>query len=233
MPRDYLFYRKKAGLDFDKFIERNPDKDGESLFSTFMARYDIYYKQREELVNKYSKRFYEEKDDEKLPRIEAEKMYAIAQLETVFVDVLRVLFGLSPDDKSAVFGTTIATRYLDFVKEHLSEEKQGFYIGADGLYRLAAFYDDDYVPLEVMKEYYLLGDKVYKDEDYQEPDIHIIMDGKEIFIPEQDPKDKVPAHLRVIEKLMELDELKSNVNKAIKEVEEIKDKLKIDLENDH
>lgn len=220
MQKDYTFYRKKAGLDFDKFIELHPEKDGEALFQTFMKRYDCYYTQRDLLIKKFTQKLVDEKDETKFSRIEAEKMYAIAQLEQVFIDVMRVLFGLSPDDENAKFGNTIATRYIDFVSNNICLDKFGFYLGADGLYRIGAFYEDDYIPISVMKEYYSLGDKVYKDDsNIPEGDIHLIIEGKEIELPEQDPNDPIPIHLKVIEKILELEksEKEKEVSEPIKE----------------
>lgn len=214
--RDYEFYRTKAGLDFNKFNKLHPEKNGEELFQTFMIRYDIYYKQRDNIIHKYEQKMIDERDDTKLPRIEAEKMYAIAQLEQTFIDVIRIVFGISPDDEKAVFGDTIATRYRKFTETHLCKDKPGFYMGDDGLYRIDAYYDEDYVPLEVMKEYYKLGDKAYKnDKTEPEGELELIIDDNRIKIPEGKYKDvdgkEIPLHLAVIEKLLELGKTKDEI----------------------
>lgn len=214
--RDYEFYRTKAGLDFNKFNTLHPEKKGEELFQTFMIRYDIYYKQRDNIIHKYEQKMIDERDATKLSRIEAEKMYAIAQLEQVFIDVVRILFGISPDDEKAVFGDTIATRYKKLTETHLCNDKPGFYMGDDGLYRLDAYYDEDYVTLDVMKEYYKLGDKVYKNDKSQpEGEIELIIDDNRIKIPDAKCKDidgkEIPLHLAVIEKLLELGKTKDEI----------------------
>lgn len=202
MERDYIFYRKKAGLDFDKFIKNNPEKDGEGLFQTFMKRYDCYYTQRDSIVKKYNQRILDEHDTKNFSRIEAEKMYAIAQLEQVFIDVMRVIFGLSPDDENAKFGDTIATRYMDLIKSYITPEKPGFYKGADGLYRIIYFYDDEIVPLETMREYYLHKDIMYHDTDEndEEPPSQLLIDDKLVEIPKQIRDDP----LKIIDKLIEI-----------------------------
>lgn len=219
--RGYDYYRRKAGLDFDKFIKLHPEKNGEELFKTFMIRYDLYYKRRNEILRKFGRKAADEDDEDKLPIIEAEKMYVVAQHEQLYIDVMRVLFGIAPDDETAIFGDTIATRYTDFVESHLCDDKPGFYMGDDGLYRLAVFYDDDYIPLDVMKEYYLLGDKVYKDFDPEEKpcegNIDLLIDGKLVKIPEgmdiktDENGDVIPFHLRVIDKLLELSKTKDEI----------------------
>lgn len=227
--RDYEFYRTKAGLDFNKFNKLHPEKNGEELFQTFMIRWDLYYKQRDNIIRKYEQRMIDERDDDKLPRIEAEKMYAIAQLEQNFIDVLRIIFGISPDDETAVFGDTIATRYRKFTETHLCKDKPGFYIGDDGLYRLDAYYDEDYISLETMKEYYKLGDEVYKN-DKTEPDgeIELFIDDNRIKIPGAKYKDvdgkEVPLHLLLIEKLLELEETKDKMADE-EELEKTEDKM--------
>lgn len=193
MERDYNFYRFKAGLDFNKFIELNPDKDGEELFSTFMKRFEIYYKQRDAVVSRYSQRFVNEKDEEKFGIIQCEKMYALAQLEQIFIDVIRVIFGLAPDDNDAIFGNCIENRYRTLVDKYMCKDEQdkGLYIGADGLYRVASFYDDDVVELSTMYRWYQLRDKAYNTDEPPEDsfDIEMYVGKQKIKMPDMPSKD--------------------------------------------
>ena len=111
-----------------------------------MKRHESCTQQKDLICDKYRKRFIDEKDVKKYPKIQVEKMYALAQFEHAFIDVLRVIFGLDPNDSTALFGDKIENRYSNLVKEHMCDkdgENAGLYIGADGLYRIAAFYDED------------------------------------------------------------------------------------------
>ena len=188
--KDYNFYRYKAGLNWDKYIALRSEKDGEELFTTFMKRFDNYTHQRDMIVNKFTQRFIEEKDEKKFKRIEAEKMFALAQLEQVFIDVVRVAFGLAPDDNEAKFGDSIATRYSDFVKGYmcLRSEDAGLYIGVDGLYRIAVFYDEEEVDINTMYRWCELKaeDKVYLTEEPPKDsfDIELYIGGQKIKLPE-------------------------------------------------
>lgn len=183
MEREYIFYRKKAGLDFDLYIKLHPEINGEKVFENFMSRYDAYIKQRNLIVTKFEKKFIDEPNLEKHVNIYSERMFAIAQLELVFNDVVRVFLGLDPEDDNLKFDDNISARYDNLTKEFLCEDKPGFYIGADGLYRLAYFYEDDVIPISCMKEFYALGDKVYKANTRQKPEIHLIIDGVEVEVP--------------------------------------------------
>lgn len=204
MIRDYTFYRKRAGLDFDKFIELNPEKDGEGLFQTFMKRYDCYYKQRDMVVEKFNRRMLDEQDETNIYRIGAEKMYAIAQIEQVFIDVMRVIFGLAPDDENAKFGDTIDSRYDTFIKDYIDPEKPGFYKGADGLYRIRYFYEDDIISLRVMKEYYKHAEIMYHYNEGEEDQgrIQMLIDGKEVKLSDMAKRNPI----KFIEKLIDLNE---------------------------
>ena len=195
---DYNYYRYKAGLNWDKFIELHPEIEGEELFTDFMKRHECYTKQRDIVSDKFKQRLIDEKDLSKYPRIEMEKNYAIAQVEYVFIDVLRVAFGLAPDDKYAKFGTTIEDRYSNLVSGYMCDkdsEDAGLYIGADGLYRIASFYDDDPVDIHTMYRWWELKkqNKVYQTEEPPEDsyDVDLIIDGIKIKLPEKktgDPK---------------------------------------------
>lgn len=188
--KDYNYYRYKAGLNWDKFIDLHPEADGEEVFPQFMKRLDNYTHQRDLIVDKFRQRFLDEKDEKNYSKIEAEKMYAIAQLETVFIDVLRVAFGLDPNDKEAKFGEGIAARYSDLVKAHMcvQDEDVGLYIGADGLYRIASFYDEDEVDIRTMYRWCELKeqDKVYLCEEPPKDsfDIELYIGGQKIKLPE-------------------------------------------------
>lgn len=188
--KDYNFYRYKAGLDWDKYIALHPEDDGEEVFPQFMKRLDSYTHQRNTIVDKYNRRFLDEKDEKKFPKIDAEKKYALVQLESVFIDVLRVAFGLDPNDSTAMFGQGIEKRYSDLVKAHMcvQEEDRGLYIGADGLYRIAAFYDDDEVDIHTMYRWCELKaeGKVYLCEEPPKDsyDIELYIGGQKIKLPE-------------------------------------------------
>ena len=193
--KDYNYYRYKAGLNWDKYIALHPEIDGEELFTTFMKRLDNYTHQRDVIIDKFAQRFIDEKDEEKYNRIEGEKMYALAQLEQVFLDVIRVAFGLDPDDKYAVFGDKIATRYSRLVDGYICDgEDTGLYKGADGLYRIATFYDDDSIDINVMFRWCKLKEegKVYQTEEdvpKDSYDIELFIEGQKIKLPEDDSGD--------------------------------------------
>ena len=188
--RDYNFYRLKAGLDFNKYIEKlTPDKDGEEVFNTFVKRYDAYYKSRSTIIRKYEKLIANEYDEDNIPRYQGEKMRDLAQLEQMFIDVLRVIFGLAPDDNAAKFGDTIATRYTDFVKGHacVEDRNKGLYIGADGLYRMMCFYDDDEVEFKTLLRWNELDNEMAYKPDYETEekkyDFEIYINGTKVKIP--------------------------------------------------
>ena len=207
--KDYNFYRYKAGLNFDKFIKLHPDKDGEEIFTTFMKRYDAYYKQRSTIVRKYEKKYANEYDEENLPRIIGEKMHDLAQLEQMFIDVLRIVFGISPDDDTAKFGDTIETRYTKFIESHvcLDEINKGLYMGDDGLFRLISFYDDDEVDFLTLFRWHSLDTgHAYKPDFYASKegsryDIELYVDGVKAKLPEPSPGDYDLQHqLRCLER---------------------------------
>lgn len=188
---DYNYYRYKAGLNWDKFIALHPEAEGEEVFPQFMKRYDCYTQQRDLICDKYRKRFIDEKDESNYPKIQAEKMYALAQLEHAFIDVLRVIFGLDPNDNTAHFGDKIENRYSNLVKEHMCKDDDGkdtgLYLGADGLYRIAAFYDEDEADISTMIKWsdFKGAGKAYQTEEPPEDsyDIELFIDGVKIKIP--------------------------------------------------
>lgn len=190
MEKDYIFYRKKAGLDFDLYIKLHPEVDGEREFRNFMKRYDAYVKQRTMIVESYDKKFANERDLDKHPRIYAEKMKDIAQLELVFNDVVRVFLGLDPSKDMTKFGQTVDTRYSHLVEEFLDPEHPGLYIGADGLYRIACFYDDDDISPEAYKTFLEMGDKAYKADTSKDHVIDIMVDGVFVKVPEVEDLEK-------------------------------------------
>lgn len=188
--KDYNYYRYKAGLDWDKYIALHPEEDGEEVFPHFIKRLDSYTHQRDMIVDKYNQKFIDEKDEKKYPKIEAEKMYALVQLESVYIDVLRVAFGFAPNDKNVQFGQGIERRYPDLAKNYMcvQDKDRGLYIGADGLYRIAAFYDDDEVDIHTMYRWCELKaeDKVYLTEEPPKDsyDIELYIGGQKIKLPE-------------------------------------------------
>lgn len=184
MEKEYIFYRKKAGLDFDLYIKLHPEVDGESEFQNFIKRYDAYVKQRTMLIQNYEKKFVNELDLGKHSRIYAEKMKDIAQLELVFNDVVRVFLGLDPSKDMITFGQTVETRYSHLIEDCLDPKYPGLYIGADGLYRIACFYDDDVVSPEAYKAFLELGDKTYKADTTKYHDVDIMVDGVYVKVPE-------------------------------------------------
>lgn len=203
MERDYLFYRKRAGLNFDKFFELHPEKKDKGLFEEFIKRFDVYNEQRDILVENYYKKQCLEVDPLKYQRIDAEKMYALAQLENRFIDVLRVIFGISPDDDKALFGDTIENRYLNLVKNRICEDKPGFYLGDDGFYRLNYFYDDEEIPLSVMLEYDNLGEMAYKNEcEENQKEIELYIYGKKILLPEHFRTDSLDYYMASLQEFI-------------------------------
>ena len=188
---DYNYYRYKAGLNWDKFIELHPEAEGEKVFPQFIKRHESYTQQRDLICDKFRRRFIDEKDVTKYQRIQVEKMYALAQLEHAFIDVLRVIFGLDPNDKTAMFGDKIENRYSNLVKEHMCKDDDGndtgLYVGADGLYRVAAFYDEDEADISTMIRWsdYKGAGKAYQTEEPPEDsyDIELFIDGVKIKIP--------------------------------------------------
>ena len=212
---DYNYYRYKAGLNWDKFIKLHPEANGEEVFPHFMKRLDNYTQQRDLICDKFRRRFIDEKDLTKYKRIEVEKMYALAQLEHTFIDVLRVAFGLDPNDRTALFGDRIENRYANLVKAHMCDEDsedKGLYIGADGLYRIAAFYDDDEIDIStIIRWAELKGEgKVYQTEEPPEDsfDIELFIDGVKVKLPHEKKKeDNLKKQLEIVSALISLPSL--------------------------
>lgn len=202
MAEDYIFYSKKAGLDFDRYIALHPEYDGEAVFNAYKERYDGYMRGRTDIVEKYDKKYAAANNATEVTAIRAEKAYALAQFELSYIDVIKVLLGLDPKDSTMAFGETKETRYSDLVKEYISTDKPGFYIGADGLYRLAYFYESDSIPAKHLLEWYALGDKVYKNNTPMDPEVIVVVEGNVVRVPKN-------FYLKLLEFISENDQEKN------------------------
>lgn len=199
---DISLYRKKLGLDFDKFIELHPEvKDAEELFRTFMVRYDLYKAKHKEIMDKFAIKEVEADSEKELNRIDADRLYALLQLENVYVDVIRVQYGINPADDNALLGFTASDRYIRLIGEsRRCKEFPGFYMGDDGLLRLEYFHAFDSIPLKTYLDYAYLNSqgRVYRvfENDLEDVNsVELFIGGIKIEIPPCDENTHLNSYL--------------------------------------
>lgn len=200
MKEEYIYYRKKAGLDFDRYIKLHPEIDGEKVFQRFVKNYDNYIEQRNMILDKYEGKFDENLGTQQDKCIFAERWFSLVQIEETFRDVVLIILGLDPECHTIKFGSSLSSRYFDAIKDFLCPEMPGFFKGADGLYRMAYFYEGDTIPPGVLRQYYELGDKAYRANTRKNPAVNIFIEGLEIKLPKMDG-----YHLKLLDKLVEIE----------------------------